>query len=176
MVGVFIFAMKTIPLTRGLEAIVDDDDFERFGHFKWHAHVVYNGFYAARKLSSTKLLYLHREILPLPKPMEVDHKNRNKLDNRKENLRSATRSQNAFNRAPYKIKSKPGASGFRGVRWYGRLKKWTAEIRSGGKLFYLGMFHDPAIGALAYDCAAIRLHRELAYLNFPPHPRGSFCL
>lgn len=89
----------------------------------------------------------------------IDHKNGNPADNRIENLRLATASQNAQNMKRHK----DGATGFKGVIRSGR--KWVAQITCKRKHFYLGTFVTPEAAARAYDSAAIRLHGEFAATN-----------
>jgi hypothetical protein len=73
----------------------------------------------------------------------IDHKNMDKADNRFSNLREATYSQNIANK---KCMSK---SGFKGVTWWDRDKKWKAQIYIDGKNKHLGYFDNPE---LAHQC------------------------
>ncbi len=94
---------------------------------------------------------------------EIDHINRDKTDNRISNLRMATRSQNAIN----KQKPENNSSGFKGVVWCKKDKKWTSKIGKDGKSVGLGRFNDKTVAARAYDTAAHKLYGEYAVLNFP---------
>lgn len=109
-----------------------------------------------------KSVYLHRDIMgePPTQELEIDHINGNKLDNRRQNLRWATRSQNMANR-----KVKPNEAGFKGV--YRHNRKWKARIKWNGKLLYLGLYATKEQAAVAYDQAAIKYYGEFANLNFP---------
>jgi len=98
--------MRTIKLTQGKFAIVDDCDFEWLNQWKWH----YSAGYVVSKMGG-KNIYLHRFILQTPPKMDTDHINHNKLDNRRKNLRVATRSQNKQNT----LISRANKSGFKGV-------------------------------------------------------------
>ena len=81
---------------------------------------------------------------------ELDHINGNKLDNRPENLREATRAQNMANCGP----TKRNTSGYRGVSWHPSWKKWVALIRDGKRLVSLGGFETPELAYAAYVAAA----------------------
>jgi hypothetical protein len=94
----------------------------------------------------------------IPK-LEVDHVNRNFLDNRIENLRLATRSQNAANR-PAASNSKTGVKGV-----YPERNKWRAEVQVGGKKIVLGVFPTIAEASAAYRNAAIKYHGEFACIE-----------
>jgi len=92
---------KTIPLSQGYEATVDDEDFEYLNQFKWNVRIVYGTQYAKRNITTAigkkTTVNMHREIMKAPKNFMIDHVNGNGLDNRKENLRISTRSQNLMN-------------------------------------------------------------------------------
>ena len=106
---------------------------------------------------------MHREVIEVPRSMDVDHINQNGLDNRKANLRPATHTQNNCNRKKF---SKNTYSKYKGVCWKKKIKKWTAQIGFNNKMIFLGYFHDEVAAAKAYDQAAIKYHREFAALNF----------
>jgi len=91
--------MKAIPLTQGQKAMIDDKDYELVSHLKWHAIRIRRTFYAQSRLSTkpSKAVLMHRFILDAPSEMEVDHRNGDTLDNRRNNLRIATRPQNGRN-------------------------------------------------------------------------------
>jgi hypothetical protein len=88
----------------------------------------------------------------------MDHINMDRSDNRIANLREATNSQNGFN-SPMK---RYNTSGFKGVSWSAREKKYRAQITANGKRNFLGSFDDPAAAAEAYKQAAQKLHGEFA--------------
>lgn len=90
---------------------------------------------------------------------DVDHVNRCRSDNRWENLREATRSQNCANR-PLAAENTSGA---RGVSWSKRDEKWRAEIRVNGKIRYLGVYSDIGDAAAAYSSAAEKAFGEFVY-------------
>lgn len=107
---------------------------------------------------------IHRLLLGATDPkIQVDHINGNKLDNRKKNLRLATNQQNQYNVGL----RKDNTSGYKGVSWYKKGKKWHAAIRNGNKSIHLGYFKTAVEAARAYDKAAVEFFGEYAYLNFP---------
>lgn len=95
-------------------------------------------------------------------PKEIDHKNRNPLDDRIENLRECTHAQNIAN-----SKTQRGSSKYRGVCWNKQKCRWQANITVNYKLKYLGLFDSEFRAALVYDDAAFEAFGEFASLNFP---------
>ncbi len=160
--------IRYIPLTRGKFAIVDADDYEWASKFKWHASGQEKYPYACRALyyegKLKKMIYLHREILAAPKELLADHINGNPLDDRKENLREATKSENACN---MNLNKEGCSSIYRGVGWHKGVGKWVARITIGRRRIHLGVFDDEIEAAKAYDEAAKIYHGEFARLNFP---------
>ena len=160
---------KRIPLTRGKYAIVDDKDYEWLGQWRWYCDQDERMGYAVRGATvngKRTTLQMHRVILNLKKGEITDHINGNGLDNRRCNLRKCTPSQNMWNRR----KPKNNTSGYIGVDWHKRDKKWQARICRDRKQKHLGCFDDIEEAARAYDRAALELHGEFALLNFPDEP------
>jgi len=157
---------KKIPLTRGMFALVDDEDFDRISQFKWYAKPHRNTFYACRTKqvrNKKTLTTLHSEILKggcVPRKL-IDHINRNGLDNRKENLRLCTNSENQANSGL----RKSNRSGFKGVCLKKPQNSWEAQIIHNGKTIHLGIFKESADAARAYDKKAIELKGEFALTN-----------
>ncbi len=156
--------MIEIHLTRGYVATVDDED-AHLSVFRWRAQVAPRTVYAKRhvRLSDGRwsTQYLHRAVLPgVPR---VDHRDGNGLNCRRSNLRPADRRQNGAN-ARIALSN---SSGFKGVNWHRRGRKWQARIEAGGRQVYLGLFASPEEAARAYDDAARRLQGEYAAVNFP---------
>jgi len=167
------YAFRRIPLTQGLYALVDPEDYARLARHKWHATRGRTTFYAQRKVwdpvtRSEVTIKMHRQILRIGDGLFVDHVSRNGLDNRKANLRSATPAQNACNRA--RAGRSGGHSAYRGVTWHKAMRQWFARIGVKGRTIPLGYFDDEIDAALAYDEAARRHHGPFATLNFPEGP------
>lgn len=106
----------------------------------------------------------HRVIYELLKGTfegDLDHVDRNKLNNKIENLRLCTRPQNVVNS---KARS-DNKSGYKGVVWHRASNKWQAQTMVKGKRIHIGLFSDLEDAALAYDNAVKRLHGDFAVLN-----------
>lgn len=109
------------------------------------------------------MLYMHREILGAPKGVDVDHINKDCLDNRRCNLRLATRSQNLANGTP---STQRKVSRFRGVLRKGS-RRWYAEVSVRGTRTRSGPFSTDEQAAIARDAMAREAYGEFATLNFP---------
>jgi hypothetical protein len=126
------------------------------------------GRYAAMESHQPQgLIYMHRLILELDGQnidgLDVDHHNGNKLDNSRQNLRPATRSQNIANHGL----NIDNTSGFKGVYWNKAARKWRARITVNNQKIHLGSFDDKVAAARAYDAAALHYFGAFARLNFP---------
>ena len=151
--------VKEIPLTKGAVALVDDEDFEYLSQMNWYLHS--GGYAAARHPQTKKLTYMHREILRPSENEQVDHINRNRLDNRRSNLRKCTRTENMRN-----VKGAGDTSEYKGVSYKkGRKKPWRARIHVSENQIILGDFSTEVEAAFAYDLAAKEHFGEFAYLN-----------
>lgn len=149
---------RTIPLTKGKEAKVDSEDYDRLSKHKWYTHTSGKNEYA-RRCGPDGRFYMHREILGAPEGMQVDHINHDGLDNRKCNLRIATPSQNMCNQ-----KSGRGQSRFKGVSRT-ESGRWASEIWVNSKKHYLGRYDTEEDAARAYNRVAEKYHGEFAKLN-----------
>lgn len=151
--------MKTITLTKGFFAIVDDSYFLELNKYKWH--YLSSGGYAARKYKNKRLL-MHREILLAPNNLCVDHINHNGLDNRKENLRLCSKQENCRNQ----LKKINTLLPYKGVK-IKESGKFESTIRiSPIEDYYIGTFNTLEDAAIAYDIKAKEYFGEFAYLNF----------
>lgn len=145
--------MKTIPLTQGHLAIVDDEDYDSLAAVNW----CYSEGYAVRNSGEGGHVKMHHLVIGRPPESFVtDHRNTNGLDNRKDNLRHITQAQNVMN----KKAQRNNTSGFKGVYWHKAGQKWCAEINAAGKRVRLGLFTDKLAAAEAYNAASKRLHGE----------------
>jgi hypothetical protein len=160
--------MKEISLSQNKVALVDDEDYDFLSQWKWQVTEGKTGkFYAVRmqcipKSEIRKRIFMHRLIMKAPDNIDVDHKKGNGLNNQKENLRLATKSQNAANRK----KPKNNTSGFKGVSWDRARNKWLACIRFNYKNIHLGRFIDRIDAVKSYDKKAKELFGEFAQTNF----------
>jgi len=145
-----------IELTQGKVALVDEDVFEELSKHKWHLH----GRYAARWMrvaGKRSVVFMHRQILGCKSDQQVDHKNGVTLDNRRNNLRLATPTQNSRN-----AKKAAGVSSrFKGVSWDKRRGSWLVQIQKR----FIGRFKSELAAANAYDRKARELFGEFARLN-----------
>lgn len=155
--------MKEIKLTRNKVALVDDEDFEYLSQFNWRALKDHNTWYAVRYSSDNSSIKMHRELMNVAdRKILVDHKDQNGLNNTKDNLRLCTHAQNMANR---KFQAN-NTSGYRGVAWDKKNKKWRAAIKINGKTTSLGNYDDPIEAAKVRDAAALKYYGEFARLNF----------
>lgn len=151
--------MKTIILTGGSTALVDDKHFDMLNKYTW---LLNNKGYAQRSIyneGTLRTTFIHREVMGAKKGQIVDHINGNPLDNRRSNLRFCTQAENCRNQ---KLSSN-NTSGYKGVHLIG--KKWRAMIMVDGKNIHLGMYATAEEAARAYDNTATVEHGEFAKLN-----------
>ena len=148
---IFVKAYKQ-PLHKG--AKVDDEDFELLRKYRWREN---DEGYAARS-SKGATYQMHRLIMRASRGVMIDHINNKPLDNRKANLRLCTNAQNQMNRG----KQSNNTSGYKGVSWEKRQKKWRACIEVAGKAISIGYFKDKLQAHEAYKEAAKKYHGEFA--------------
>lgn len=152
-----------IELTQGKRAVVDPEDYELLKHKGFH----FNKKIGYAQENSTKE-YMHRMILDAGPTEYVDHKNGDKLDNRRSNIRICTNGQNNLNRRATKAKK---ASKYKGVYLHypkrrGWGKAWRAMCQYRGQKHDLGLFKTERQAAIAYDKKIMQLCPEFARTNF----------
>lgn len=152
--------MKEIQLTQRKITLVDDQDYEKVSQYRWFAQRNYRTFYAARRsYKGGPLLFVHQLIMGVDHRGLIDHKNGNGLDNRGENLRVCSSSQNKRN-----VHHKWGKrSKYKGVFPDGN--KWWAYIDVNKKRLGLGTYETEEIAARVYDAASRKYFGEFAAPN-----------
>ena len=131
------------------EIVVDPEDQHIVDAHTWHT---VNGYY-----QSGEGIYLHRYIIDSE---FVDHKDGNGLNNKRDNIRPATKSQNSMNKG----KHSDNTTGYKGVVAHVD-GGFQAQIMYDGKQKYLGLYSSKEKAALAYNKAALEYHGEFAKLN-----------
>lgn len=170
--------MKIIYTRKGEEIFVDDEDYERLNQWWWRLNT--KG-YATRCMrvpgtgGKQRFILMHREVMGIGfgDPRHVDHRFGIKTDNRKSELRVCTNQQNHWNVGIISSNS----SGFKGVTWDKRKRKWRANIRLNNQSKFLGYFTSPEDAHRAYCVAADQIHGEFANYgasdSSTPAPRES---
>ncbi len=148
-------------MTRGMVALVDDEDYLELNRHQWYAKPKRNNCYAIRDIGRRKnriIVGMHNQILGIK---GVDHKNTNGLDNQRDNLRPANNSQNQWNSRPHKGRR------FKGVFKSSLGNNWYSRIQIKLNRIYIGTYQTEEEAAHAYDTKAKELFGEYARLNFP---------
>jgi len=155
-----VAAVERVPVVRGrnatvvAHALVDSDDLPLVAGVAWRLHM--RGYaYRDCTINGQRVTQLmHRLLLGLEygNELEADHINRDKLDNRRANLRVVDRRQNSMNHPGFPDRT----SRFRGVTWDNRLERWTAQVRIAGTLRHLGSFSKEIGAALAAEAYRAR--------------------
>lgn len=147
-----------VPLTCNKEVMIDAEDLPFIGQWNW----CYHNEYAIRNNAKGELptqVFMHRILNKTPNGFDTDHVDRDKLNNRKCNLRTCTRSQNKKNCSPR------GVSKYVGVSWINEIKKWRVSIRINGKKTHVGSYANELEAAKAYNDAASFFYGEYASIN-----------
>jgi hypothetical protein len=127
-----------------MESLIDlcDLEFAKSINGRWFAQLDKrsNKFYIYASKGRRGKLFFHRAIMGAPESAEVDHINRNTLDNRRLNLRVVSREGNRQNLGESFSNNK--SSGIRGVHWHKGDKKWQVTVGAFGKKYYIGKFKN----------------------------------
>jgi len=160
-----------IALSDGTLCLVSPEDHAYISQWRWQPQKRLDTTYAARNHhkadGSRTRRAMHQDILEFMTGAQIgpdkvaDHINGDGLDNRRCNLRVASRQQNNVNGRKRRGCSSP----FKGVSKCG--KRWKAKILVDDKSFYLGSYQNQEEAARAYDSAALHFFGEFAYPNFP---------
>jgi hypothetical protein len=154
--------IQKIKLRENCYAIIDYEDYDLVSPYTWRAdskgYAVSTICLGGKKTIGIKM---HRIIIRASDGKQVDHINKNTLDNRKCNLRICTPFQNSGNQS----KQKNNTSGYKGVTYYKSLQKWQAGIQINGRSIHLGRFENKEDAARAYNEAATKYFGEFAQLN-----------
>jgi len=149
--------MKTFRCNCGESIYVDDNVFDVLSTFKWHC----TDNTVKSHVNKDEWLILSHFIIEVFKGQRVDHKDQNIHNNVRSNLRIATAAQNACNTKQYETNT----TGLRGVGWHKRSRKWRATITHHKQSIHIGLFDSKEEAAVAYNQAALQLHKEFATLN-----------
>ena len=154
---------RTIQLTKGQSVKVDSEDFDWLSKWKWHAwwSEFTGSYYAVRssrvgEFPKRLQIGMHRQITGA---LGTDHANKDTLDNRRRNLRPASKSQNGCN----KRISQRNRSGFKGVGFHLAKGRWRSRITVAGKRKTIGYFATPEDAYEGYKIAAVKYHGEFAH-------------
>lgn len=159
----------TVQLKGGQHTLLDAADVHLLGDRTWgvdsHGYALCRIYTDGRERS----IRLHREVMAAelaeaPPRTQVDHINGDRLDNRRANLRLATHAENLRNRGA----QRNNTSGYKGVFWHERARRWRAVIWVDRRRHLLGYFDNPAEAHAAYCRAAHELHREFANTGCVP--------
>ena len=152
--------VKQVPLSKGAYALVDDEDYALIMQYKWQLGGSGSGY--AQSTINRRTVLMHRMITGASDEYVVDHINHNGLDNRRENLRVCTQSENQANRRKGEGNS---TSIYKGVYYRKDVDRWMAYINNRKKMHYLGYYESEIDAAAAYNRAAREIYGEFALLN-----------
>ena len=160
--------MQLISLTRGYEAMVDDEDYERVMKYRWQVLLRANGTVscASRAFQERPSMKIRREALHVflmgkRDGFTVDHEDKDPLNCQRYNMRWGTKSQQNANRRSVLT------NGYRGIYPVSESYKWEARVYYQRKLYRGGSYYTKEEAAKAYDELAIRIYGEFAEVNFP---------
>lgn len=159
--------MKHIQLTNDRVALVDDWDYDWLNQWRWYAKKDGYVYYVMRNEQlpngKWKTVLMHRLILDPPEGIQIDHRDRNGLNNQQSNLRLCTHAENQRHQQ-LKCTNKTGFKGVYLVKSISQ-RPYRAQINVGNKLLHLGYYETAEAAARAYDKAAIRYYAAFALTN-----------
>lgn len=132
-------------------ALLDNADLSLLEGRAWR--IGNHGYVQAKSLGKSYLL--HRLVMGAGTGQFIDHINRNRLDNRRSNLRFCTPSQNGVNKRVSKLTA---TSKYRGVYWYKRVSKWLARVSVKRQLIWSGYYSTELAAAIAFDNKMVEIH------------------
>jgi len=141
------------------KVLISQEDYDMILKYTWC--IIPKGYVVGTV--NKKIIRIHRFIMHAQKGQLIDHQNRNKLDNRRENLRVHTQLQNGQNKTISKTKS----SKYRGVYYVKRDKNYKVEFVYNKKNIYIGKFTYEIDAAMAFDKYVVNNKIEEIELNFP---------
>lgn len=145
-----------VTLTKGYTSVIDAADVSLVEGYNWTALETKTDVVYACRGNGKKVIYMHREILNPPDDKVVDHKDRDGLNNRRNNLRECSKTENAYNVK----KHKDNSSGYKGVTWDKSRGKWKSQLSLSGKNTFLGRFDTPEEAFRVYCEANEKYHKE----------------
>ncbi len=150
----------------GKFVILDDWNYEFISkdtwHVDWRGYVVRNVWVDVNGIKKCKTIQIHALINKTPKGFDTDHKNRNKLDNREENLRTCTEIESARNQTKKSNKNK-----YKGVYTQALSGRFIVMCAVHKKNETWGTYDSEEFAARVHDYVAHKFHKDFAYLNFP---------
>ena len=151
--------VKKIKLSNGKVTLVDSDDYKSLSKFKWNNTGYYAGRAGPRRPGKARRTFLmHRVVMGAGRKDEIDHINRDPLDNRKSNLRFVSHRDNIRNSKLYSTNK----SGHRGISWDNRTESWFVVIVQNGKNKFLGRYGDIEVAKSVYKKVAREVYGEFA--------------
>lgn len=155
--------MKTISLTQGRFALVDDEDYQLLSRHTWCAVKANKSdcIWYAQTHVGPALVRMHEMVLGKIKGTIIHHDDHNGLNNQKDNLKRTTHQNNIG----HSKKFKSNTSGYKGVSWDQANKKWVTQVAMSSGNGYQKRFHKLEDAVEAYDREAIKRWGEFALTN-----------
>lgn len=154
--------MREIKLSQNKFAIVDDEDYGELSKYKWYFTKDGRAVRSVKSNHNTWTpMYMHIQIVGKIEGLVIDHINGNPLDNRRNNLRHVTKTQNAQNSKSHKNTS----SKYKGVSWNKEKKRWLSTICISKKRYILGYYKSELDAAYVYNVWAESFFGEYVKIN-----------